>query len=147
MIQPTVGRVLWFHPAVDEKGRANLKEHPGFAFAPTCAAIIAGVVSNSVVNLTVFDSTGVAFAKDSVNLIQDDEDGPATGNFAEWMPYQKGQAAKTEDLTPRVVALEQKVVSLEQKAAAADEANSRVAALEQRLAALEKALGHEGNKA
>jgi hypothetical protein len=37
-----------------------------------------------------------------VPLMQDGDEQPWHGNFAMWMPYQKGQAAKTEALEARL---------------------------------------------
>jgi hypothetical protein len=45
----------------------------------------------------MFDAGGNLFPRTSVWLRQDD-DPPPTGMYCEWMPYQKGQAAKTEAL-------------------------------------------------
>lgn len=89
MIQPTVGRIVWFHPYNTDS----------FAYTPgqPCAAIIARVWSNSCVNLSVFDHNGNWHSRTSVLLVQDGEDRPSSG-FCEWMPYQEGQAAKAEQL-------------------------------------------------
>jgi hypothetical protein len=95
IIKPTVGRVVLFHPANDSADA-------GFAYTATCAAIVAFVHSDSLVNLAVFDANGNAHSRTSVRLVQDGEDGPANGFFCEWMPYQKGQAAKTEALEKQV---------------------------------------------
>jgi len=91
MIKPTIGRVVWFHPA------SNSNES-GFAPAPICAAIVAYVHSDACVNLAVFDANGNSHSKTSVTLVQDGEPPPEYGYYCEWMPYQKGQAAKTEAL-------------------------------------------------
>lgn len=82
MITPTVGRVVWYHP---EKPH----EQPW-------AAIVTYVHSDRMVNLVVFDENGFGKPKTSVQLVQD-SDGRGL-NYCEWMPYQKGQAAKTESL-------------------------------------------------
>ena len=85
MIKPTIGRVVWFHP---------LEAEPEI----THAAIICHVWSDTCVNLHVFDSNGKSYPQTSVFLYQGDSDRRPSGNFAEWMPYQHGQAAKTEQL-------------------------------------------------
>jgi hypothetical protein len=90
VIKPTVGRVVLYHPA------ANAAEG-GFASAETCAAIVAHVWSDNCVNLAVFDANGVAHSRTSVYLLQDGNERPSS-SYCEWMPYQKGQAAKTEAL-------------------------------------------------
>lgn len=97
MIQPTIGRVVWFHPSSNES-------NAGFASAPICAAIIAHVWSDTCVNLAVFDANGVCHSKTSVLLIQEGNAVPGGGLYCEWMPYQKGQAAKTEALEKQLSA-------------------------------------------
>jgi hypothetical protein len=51
-----------------------------------------------MVNLTVFDHNGCPHSRTSITLIQEGDDPNLIGGRAwcEWMPYQKGQAAKTE---------------------------------------------------
>jgi hypothetical protein len=87
-IVPTVGRVVWYRPARNE----------GAAFAccddQPLAALIARVWTDSCVNLTVFDANGHAHSRTSVPLLQADEAKPEGGFYAEWMPYQVGQAKK-----------------------------------------------------
>lgn len=86
VIVPTVGRVVWFHPAA----AANPNGQPH-------AALIAFVQSEQLVNLAVFDENGTGYSATSVPLLQGDDAPPADGSaYAEWMPFQKGQAAKTE---------------------------------------------------
>lgn len=83
MIVPTVGRVVWYRPDDgDEQERY--------------AAHVAAVHSNGMVNLMVIDPTGIPFNRMRVRLVQDGEK-PGPGE-CEWMPYQKGQAARTEQL-------------------------------------------------
>ena len=89
MIEPTIGRVVWYHPVPGELG---------YGIGPL-AAIIVRVWSDYCVNLTVFDQNGDPHGKTSVALVQDDE-APMYG-YAEWMPYQKGQADKTEAMEAR----------------------------------------------
>lgn len=85
MIKPTIGRVVWFFE--DMKAvTADQKE----------AGIVNFVHSDSMVNLVVFGANGQARGETSVHLLQDDE--PAPGRCCCWMPYQKGQAVKTEEL-------------------------------------------------
>lgn len=85
MIKPTIGRVVWYYP-------------PNEADRPPLAAVIACVWSDTCVNLGVFDRNGVPFPKPptSILLIQDDNEVPTGGHYCTWMPYQLGQAAKTE---------------------------------------------------
>lgn len=91
MIEPTVGRIVHFRPG---KSAANLRiqcdpRQP-------LAAIVTYVHGPRMVNLAVLDALGRHHALASVRLLQDDDKGSDDEPFAEWMPFQKGQAAKTE---------------------------------------------------
>ena len=86
MIKPTVGRIVWFFPT-------DLPMN-----APPLAAMIAYVHSDTMINVGALDTNGLAFAATSVKLLQDDEPREPGRDCACWMPYQKGQAAKTEEL-------------------------------------------------
>lgn len=90
MIEPTIGRVVWFHPDPRDEIVVQHKSDP-------CAAIVAFVHNPRLVNLCVIDHNGSSFARRSVMLVQDDDKRPVE-NFAEWMPYQRGQAAKADAL-------------------------------------------------
>ncbi len=81
MIEPTVGRVVWYHP----QGHSE-----------THAAIIARVNNDETINIAWFDVMGGAQSAQSVPLIQDAPVAQTGSAYCEWMPYQKGQAAKTE---------------------------------------------------
>lgn len=92
-ITPTVGRVLHFVPTADYMaGRKLAFGNP----AQPLAAVIAYVHSDTMVNLTVWDQNGEQFSVCSVPLVQEDSDVIVGSFYAQWMPYQKGQAAKTE---------------------------------------------------
>lgn len=88
MISPSIGRVVWFTPS-----KSDTQLHSD----QKMAALVAYVHSDTCINLAVFDANGVAHSRCSVTLIQG-EDVPelfaGNGYYAEWMPYQKGQAAK-----------------------------------------------------
>lgn len=86
MISPTIGRVVLFHPAGSDP---KAEPYP---------ALVCKVWNDRNINVGGFDPSGVAFGETSVNLLQDDDSIPPAGPWAEWMPYQKGQAAKTEAL-------------------------------------------------
>jgi hypothetical protein len=63
------------------------------------AAIITHVSGYERVNLAVFSVEGIASNALDVLLLQPGADKPDAGvAYAEWMPFQKGQAAKTEQL-------------------------------------------------
>lgn len=89
MIKPTVGRVVWYYPFPSDPGPS-----PG---GQPLAAHVAHVWSETCVNLMVIDANGVSYNRTSVLLVQDGSARPDVG-FCEWMPYQKGQAAKHEAL-------------------------------------------------
>jgi hypothetical protein len=91
MITPTVGRIVWFYERQGVKAEA---------------AIIAAVHTDHLVNLTVFSKYGTVHGRLNVKLKQYDDTYDIVGKsepWCEWMPYQKGQAAKTEQLEKMVV--------------------------------------------
>lgn len=88
MITPTVGRVVWFHP-----------DH---AHDQPQAAIITYVHSERIVNLAAFGPDGNTSPRASVRLLQDGEVNDEGEMYAVWMPYQVGQAAKTEELEKKL---------------------------------------------
>jgi len=91
MIKPTVGRVVHYYPAADDLGAKPAQGQP-------LAALIARVWSDACVNLAYMDANGVSYNKTSVLLVQDDDAARPGSGYCAWMPYQKGQAAKTEAL-------------------------------------------------
>lgn len=82
MIKPTVGRVLHFFNA-----RRMVPQ----------AAIIVHVHNDHDINVIAFEPNGNLEPRLNVPLIHDTEDAP-DGHYAAWMPYQHGQAAKTDAL-------------------------------------------------
>lgn len=97
MIKPTVGRVVWYVPA------------PGDTIPcgdQVLAAHIAYVHSDDCVNLMVIDMHGDTHTRSSVTLVQD---GAREGSYCTWMPYQKGQAAKTDSVEAKLQAQERLV--------------------------------------
>lgn len=111
MIKPTIGRVVHYRPT----GISGV----------ICAALITAVHSDTCINLRAFHADGTDSAPVSVDLVQDDNY-PSDGRpFAEWMPYQIGQAAKAEPVIADAVAAVDVVaqpVEPETDAAAADAA-------------------------
>lgn len=88
MIYPTPGRIVWFHPpATAAYPKVGDQPHP---------AMIAHVLEDGRINLTVSAPSGDTYAAREVHLLQDGEPAPIGQAYAEWMPYQKGQAAKAE---------------------------------------------------
>lgn len=91
MIEPTVGRVVWVHRSI-APSLPHCQPESGqivFVHGPRC------------VNVVGHDMDGHYFFLRSLQLLQDD-DGPTSSDYAWWMPYQKGQAAKTEALEKQI---------------------------------------------
>jgi hypothetical protein len=84
MIKPSVGRIVWW------------RQLDGVHDEQPFAAMVTYVHSDRLVNLVVFDHFGIARPKASVQLVQEGDAQPAVGGYAEWMPYQIGQAKKHE---------------------------------------------------
>ena len=90
MIKPTVGRVVWYRPGA---GADSYIVRNG---TDPMAAIVTAVYSDTLVNLVVFDASGTPKSRTSIRLVQEGESTDPGTAYCEWMPYQKGQAAKTE---------------------------------------------------
>jgi hypothetical protein len=86
MIDPTVGRRVWYWPSEYDRSAGMIADGK-----QPCDAGIAYVHSARMVNLTVADHNGNLHARTSVTLMQEG-DAPVPGAYAQWMPYQKGQA-------------------------------------------------------
>lgn len=93
MIEPTVGRVVWFraHDSDQMLGCTGLPRQP-------MAALVTYVHGPRCVNLVVFDPNGHPHSRTSITLLQAEDEVPTVtgGNYCEWMPYQIGQAKKHE---------------------------------------------------
>jgi hypothetical protein len=86
VIPPTVGRVV----LVKDRHQCEDKTQPEVGF-------ITFVHNDTCINVAGFDHYGGHFSLTSLTLIQDGVETPEHITVrAEWMPYQKGQAAKTE---------------------------------------------------
>lgn len=88
MIIPTTGRVVlyWPSPNVDyTEPHDRTKPFP---------AMVAYVYDARRINVAGFDQQGQHFRDTHVPLLQDDDPKPADTAYAEWMPFQKDQAAK-----------------------------------------------------
>lgn len=92
VIKPTIGRIVWYYP----------NEHDPLAFSnQPLAAMVSYVHSDDVVNLGVLCKNGTHHGRLNVRLLQEGdkvEDLPLSfgvrPNYCEWMPFQKGQAAR-----------------------------------------------------
>lgn len=144
-IAPTVGRVVLYRPRPGVEGEER----------PTLAAIVAAVIDPDCLVLSVIDANGNARGVGPVHHrdvtvlrlveIEGAEEVPLEErDFWEWMPYQLGQAAKTED---EIGPLRARIEELETKAAQAPtvaEASKKAIAAEidrQLDAALERLKG------
>jgi hypothetical protein len=91
MINPTVGRRVWFWPG-NTAGRYNCIDPR----QPFDAGVLY-VHNERSVNLLVTDHAGFQFTANEAVLLQDDDPSPE-GPHATWMPYQKGQARAHADV-------------------------------------------------
>jgi hypothetical protein len=96
MIKPTVGRVVLYHPT-------KVWRIPGEPDGQPLAALVTYVWGDRMINLVAFTPNGAPHGITSVTLVQDGDATPIE-RYAEWMPYQKGQAAKTEALEKQLAA-------------------------------------------
>jgi hypothetical protein len=94
VISPAPGRVVWFYPAPHD-GIATLNGQP-------LAAIVAGVHSDRLINLAVFDAYGNTQQRGNVRLVQPGDAVPDSAH-ATWMPFQVGQAAKHQAVETAVL--------------------------------------------
>lgn len=92
MIQPTIGRVLWYYPY------SGIKQ--------PWPALVAYVHEDGKVNLGGFKADGTPFDARSVELVQDGAPPPEI-HYATWMPYQVKQAAIAESQVTKLVPLNQ----------------------------------------
>ena len=84
LIEPTIGRVVWYQTNEADSGLHS--DQP-------LAALVTYVTDARTINLVVFDHEGRPNSRIGVMLVHEG-DFPPVGPFAEWMPYQKGQAKK-----------------------------------------------------
>lgn len=85
VIEPTVGRVVWFWPDGEE------------AFRQPLAATVAHVHGPRMINIGYLSANGIPQGgQTSVVLVQEGDTKPER-NYCTWMPYQTGQAKKQQD--------------------------------------------------
>lgn len=118
MIKPTVGRKVWYRPSETETLQRT-SEGPQMGiilhvlegmsgvggFMQPLDATIIGVHVNGLVNLYIIDAMGLPHVRLNATLKQEG-DGYIDGGYAEWMPYQIGQAKKDEPKTSGHVELD-----------------------------------------
>lgn len=81
MIKPSIGRVV-----LVKRAGSNSDQHE--------PALVTYVWSDRLINVGGFDRNGTPFSMTSLQLLQDDDLPHSDYGHAEWMPYQKEQAAK-----------------------------------------------------
>jgi hypothetical protein len=98
MIKPTVGRKVWYRPSAgDIAGSGTLPAMNTAGAGVSCAPLDATVVAvwgDRCVNLAIFDIYAQVHERRSVTLKQEGDTIPDGMAYAEWMPYQVGQAKK-----------------------------------------------------
>lgn len=108
MIHPTIGRVVHFVPGPETGIPCPKGEY--------LAAVITAVLSERIVNLTVFDHIGHGYPCPGIPIVQPEAiskgDIPK-GSYARWMPFQVGQAPSSQELIRRIESLEALVAALE----------------------------------
>lgn len=94
MITPTIGRIVWLYATHRDVACHDDKQ--------PFAAQVVFVHNDRLINVAYFDHNGAHHALHSVTLVQDEEPKPDDRPYAEWMPYQKGQASKHDaDQSPK----------------------------------------------
>ena len=95
-IPPNPGRVVWYWPSAYDASPQGHNMAVIDGPRQPMAATVAFAWSNHLVNLSVIDHIGRQHVVMSVPLMQPSDEPRliAEGGFAEWMPYQIGQAAK-----------------------------------------------------
>lgn len=89
MIQPSIGRKVWFWPVNDSAIVRNSEAIP-------CDATVIYPWGDTCVNLRITDHGGTTHIRTSVFLHQGDVESRPPSNCATWMPYQQTQAKKAE---------------------------------------------------
>lgn len=101
MIPPTIGRMVWYRPNAYDKSGTHFQEPPDggdLSASQPFHAMVVYVWDDRTVNLVGYDHNGYQFVRSKVQLLQDD-DAPAEGaSFCEWMPFQKDQAKRHEQI-------------------------------------------------
>lgn len=95
MIKPTVGRIVWYWPGPDVS--LGNGDQP-------CSATVTHVHDDRLVNLSALSAEGVVNGRTRVTLVQPGDPKPEGRDYCEWMPYQQGQAAKSEDVGGKLLA-------------------------------------------
>jgi hypothetical protein len=98
MIKPAVGRIVWFRPSSDDLDDDIFGIVYNDKKQPSCAQICY-VHNDRMVNISFVDQEGDTYSAQNVRLMHGDEAFNPGGSYCEWMPFQKGQAARVEPKT------------------------------------------------
>ncbi len=82
-MNPTIGRIVYYRPNILKPEIVH-------------AALVAAVNDDGTVNLRVTDQNADEYPALRVPFVQDGDERPSR-TYAHWMPYQIGQAKKTEE--------------------------------------------------
>ncbi|MCK1501519.1 hypothetical protein [Bradyrhizobium sp. 188] len=88
-IPPSIGRIVLFLPPID-----GGRHEDGQPFG----ALVAGVNDDGTINLMAAARDGTPYGVQNVVLVQEGDEIDLDRAHAFWMAYQKGQAAKAEQL-------------------------------------------------
>ncbi len=95
MIKPSIGRKVWYHPS-----EADLLAHGGhLGDEQPFDATVVYVHDERSVNLRVTGHDGTTYTVLRAPLLQEG-DQPLSPGYAEWMPYQVGQARTQTGIQP-----------------------------------------------
>lgn len=104
-IEPTIGRVVWFwpDPGLGREDGLIDKTKPWSASIVYVHPPRLGFEGEDLINVAGYKHNGRAFFATDIPIVQEqaEHDGMLMPH-AQWMPYQKGQAAKTEALEKAV---------------------------------------------
>lgn len=98
LITPSVGRIVHLYRGSRDRDEERVVHGPH-------AAIIIKVHTDRLIDIVVFGTNHDTTATmQRVPLLQGDEKPPAEIAWCQWMDYQKGQAAKAEQLEKQIAA-------------------------------------------
>lgn len=90
MIKPTIGRIVWYYPPLNEpQGLGTDTSQP-------LAAIVCYVRDDHNINIAGFSPFGEPFRRTNVYLVQPEDEAQPGEDYACWMPFQIGAAKKYE---------------------------------------------------
>lgn len=93
VITPTVGRKVWYRPS----GQDHDPMHVIDLNVPLDATVVY-VWNDRLVNLLIIDHIGNQHTRTSIHLAQPGDEACPSNGYAEWMPYQVGQARAVEQV-------------------------------------------------